>query len=64
MAAGTSVLLLDEPLNALDEASARHLRATLAEAARAAAACWVVASHEALGDATLPLTLLDLDARP
>jgi ABC-type multidrug transport system ATPase subunit len=49
-AAGTSITLLDEPLNALDAASLEHLRARLADCARDGSRLWIVASHEPLGD--------------
>jgi ABC-type transport system involved in cytochrome c biogenesis ATPase subunit len=46
LAAGTPVVLLDEPFNALDAASAAWLHAALARHAAAAGAVWLVASHE------------------
>lgn len=46
LAARTAVVLLDEPLNALDAASLAHLQAVLAQADAAAAQAWIVASHE------------------
>lgn len=51
LCAGTSAVLLDEPLNALDAASLAHLRAQLARAAASPRQAWIVASHEALGEA-------------
>jgi ABC-type multidrug transport system ATPase subunit len=45
-AAGTSAVLIDEPFNALDGASARWLRNRLGDAARQRARAWLVASHE------------------
>lgn len=52
-AAGTRAVLLDEPFNALDEASARWLRDCLRDAAQQRSQAWLVASHEAIeaGDA-------------
>lgn len=51
LAAGTPAVLLDEPLNALDEGCAAHLRACLGDEARRRRRCWLVASHEMpLGD--------------
>ncbi len=47
LAAGTPVVLLDEPLNALDQASLAHLHQALAQAAEAGRQAWVIASHEA-----------------
>lgn len=49
LALGTRVLLLDEPLIALDAASHAHLREALAEAARWSERLCLVVSHEALG---------------
>ncbi len=45
LAVGTPVVLLDEPFNALDAASAAWLHAALAHAARQAGRVCVVASH-------------------
>ncbi len=52
-AARTSAVLIDEPFNALDDASARWLRDRLGDAARRRERVWLVASHEAIeaGDA-------------
>jgi ABC-type multidrug transport system ATPase subunit len=47
LAAGTPVVLLDEPFNALDASSSAWLHGALARRAAAAAQAWVVASHEA-----------------
>jgi ABC-type multidrug transport system ATPase subunit len=47
-AAGTSAVLIDEPFNALDEASARWLRDRLGDATRQREQVWLVASHEAI----------------
>lgn len=46
-AVGTPVVLLDEPFNALDEASHGWLRAELQRRAARADQAWIVASHEA-----------------
>ena len=46
LVAGTAVILLDEPLNALDSASAAHLRQQLAQRALSKTQAWLVASHE------------------
>ena len=60
--AGTAVVLLDEPLNALDMASVRTVRARLARCAQDRGTAWIVVSHEDLGvDPTL-LQMHDLDA--
>ena len=61
LSAGTSVTLLDEPLNALDAASAAHLRSCLAQAAQNPDRACLVASHEDLGAATAQAHLLDLE---
>lgn len=60
LAAGTAVVLLDEPLNALDAASLQHLRAQLARCAADGEHAWLVASHEPVagpGDRVVPLNL-------
>ena len=49
LALGTTVLLLDEPLNALDDASLAHWRACMAEAATSPDRLMLVVSHEELG---------------
>ena len=49
LALGTTLLLLDEPLNALDEASLVHWRHCMAEAAASTDRLMLVVSHEALG---------------
>jgi ABC-2 type transport system ATP-binding protein len=59
-AVGTTVVLLDEPLNALDAASLRHVLAQLARCAADPQRAWIVASHESLGaagDAAVKLLL-------
>ena len=60
--AGTSVVLLDEPLNALDRDSLRTVRAALAACAADLHNAWIVVSHEALGEAEASAVTLDLDA--
>jgi ABC-type multidrug transport system ATPase subunit len=50
-AVGTPVVLLDEPLNALDAASLQHVLAQLARCAADTQCAWIVASHESLGAA-------------
>jgi len=60
LAAGTRVVLLDEPLNALDAASTRHLLAELAAAARSTQQAFVIASHEPPGEAAGLAVALDL----
>ena len=58
--AGTPVVLLDEPLNALDLRSVRVVRERLARCAEDPATAWIVVSHEGLGEAearTATLTL-------
>ena len=45
--AGTALVLLDEPLNALDAQSTVRVREQLALAARSTHQAWLVASHEA-----------------
>lgn len=54
-AAGTRVVLLDEPFIALDEASARWLRDRLGEAARQREQAWLVASHETIEAGDTPV---------
>ncbi len=61
--AGTRVVLLDEPLNALDQDSLRSVRATLAACAADHTNAWVVVSHEGLGEAETSAATLDLDVR-
>ncbi len=62
LAAGTPVRLVDEPFNALDAASLAHLRRVLADHAQAAEACWVVTSHEDLGEAAQWAACVDLSS--
>ena len=49
--AGTPVVLLDEPLNALDMRSVRVVRERLLRCAQDTATSWIVVSHEGLGEA-------------
>lgn len=49
LAAGTTVLLLDEPMASLDASSQEMLRALLDEAAAQTQRIWIVTSHEPLG---------------
>jgi ABC-type multidrug transport system ATPase subunit len=60
-AAGTGVVLLDEPLNALDMASVRSVRARLQRCALDTATAWIVVSHDGLGEAESAATVLALD---
>ncbi len=60
LAAGTPVTLLDEPLNALDAASAAYFRNSLHELVQDPLRAWIVASHEALDDAPVQIRELEL----
>jgi ABC-2 type transport system ATP-binding protein len=60
LAVGTPVVLLDEPLNALDAASLRHVLAQLEHCAADPQRAWIVASHESLGSAGEQATKLVL----
>jgi ABC-type multidrug transport system ATPase subunit len=64
LCAHTPVVLLDEPLAALDARSAAEVRAHLAKAAQARRQTWIVTSHEALGEAAEHATVLDLPPPP
>jgi ABC-2 type transport system ATP-binding protein len=58
LALNTTLLLLDEPLNALDDKSLIHWRACMAEAAQARGRLMLLVSHEELGvEPTRTLTL-------
>ena len=59
--AGTSVVLLDEPLMALDRDSLRTARSALAACAGDVRNAWIVVSHEALGEVETSAVTLDLD---
>ena len=60
MAAGTSVVILDEPLAGLDQASLRAMRMHFASVAEQRTRIWIVTSHEPLGDAATTAYTLDL----
>ncbi len=62
LAVGTPVLLLDEPLAALDMRSARVVSQALAALADDRSRCCIVTSHEPLGSAEDRAQRLDLDA--
>ncbi len=62
LAVGTPVLLLDEPMIALDATSSAWLLGALRERAAAGTQALVVASHEPLGDAAEGAVRLDLAA--
>jgi len=62
MAAGTAVVVLDEPLSGLDQVSLHAMRTSFAEAAAQRERIWIVASHEPLGDGTA-VAMLDLPRR-
>jgi ABC-type multidrug transport system ATPase subunit len=63
LSAGTPVVLLDEPLAALDRASSTVIKRHLAAAAIQRDRVWIVTSHEPLGDDVVPTRLLDLPLR-
>jgi ABC-type multidrug transport system ATPase subunit len=60
LVAGTSVVLLDEPLNALDRASLAYVRDQLARCAVKRDAAWIVASHEPIGPAEAGAVTIEL----
>jgi ABC-type multidrug transport system ATPase subunit len=60
IAAGTTVVILDEPLAGLDQASLKVMRAALADAADQRERIWIIASHEPIGDAAA--STIDLPA--
>ncbi len=60
MAAMTPVVLLDEPLAALDRISSNVLKAHLASASLQSTRVWILASHEPLGDDARLAHRLDL----
>jgi len=60
LALGTPLLLLDEPLNALDAASLTHLRKELSRAAQATDRLLLLVSHEELG--VVPSACVELSA--
>ena len=55
---GASVVLMDEPFNALDAASLAHLQRSLAAHAGDSGRAWIVASHEPVVAATHVLDLV------
>ena len=63
MAADTSVIVLDEPLAGLDQSSLTMMRKRFAVASAERERVWIVASHEPLDDAAVPVRILDLPAR-
>jgi ABC-type multidrug transport system ATPase subunit len=60
LSAGSRVVLLDEPMNALDAASLAWLHSQLLERAASRTQAFVVASHEGLGPAQGSAVVLDL----
>ncbi|MCV2421379.1 ATP-binding cassette domain-containing protein [Paucibacter sp. DJ2R-2] len=60
LALGTPLLLLDEPLNALDAASLTHLRGELSRAAQSTDRILLLVSHEELG--VVPSARVELSA--
>lgn len=58
--AGTPVVLLDEPLAALDGASVRFVRERLADESKKRSAAWIVTTHEPLGEAGEHAAVIDL----
>lgn len=60
LSAGTPVILLDEPFNALDAESTEHLKLALAKFAREAKRILLIASHEDIGSARDHAAILDL----
>jgi ABC-type sulfate/molybdate transport systems ATPase subunit len=61
LAAGTTVTLLDEPLNALDAKSLEYLRSVLVKCAQDPSRAWIVASHEDLGSGSSHCDILEMD---
>jgi ABC-2 type transport system ATP-binding protein len=61
LAVRTPVVLLDEPLNALDAASLRHVLVQLVRCAADTRCAWIIASHEPLGAAGEGAVRLSLD---
>ena len=64
LAVGTAVVLLDEPFNALDDASLGHLKAVLRAAAASSSQAWLVASHPDPGAGAAGRAVLELAALP
>lgn len=63
IATNTSVVILDEPLAGLDQASLTVMRNAFATAAERRDRIWIVASHEPIGDAAQTGSTIDLPAR-
>ena len=64
LAVGTPVVLLDEPLNALDALSLAWFRSALLRACQSPGQAWLVASHEPLGPAADGAACIDLGLAP
>ncbi len=62
LAVGSRVVLIDEPLNALDEASLAWLREAFARCAADTACAWIIASHEPVTAPQAGVRLLELAA--
>ncbi len=60
LVANTAVVLIDEPVNALDAASLAHLHRVLLRCAADPARAWLVTSHEDLGEAGSKARVLDM----
>lgn len=60
LAAGSAVVLMDEPTHALDAASLAYLRQALQHRAEARGQAWIVTSHEPLGAAADHAAVVDL----
>jgi ABC-type multidrug transport system ATPase subunit len=63
LAAETPIILLDEPINALDADSVKYLLSVLNELAHDSSRIGVIASHEHLGAAANDAAILDLSAQ-
>lgn len=64
LSAGTRVVLMDEPFNALDAGSVQHLQGALVHAAHDATRACILVSHEELGPAAAHATELTLPLHP
>jgi ABC-type multidrug transport system ATPase subunit len=62
LVAGSAVVLLDEPLSALDSSSMRYTLDQIELAAAETERSWIVASHESLGNAGDRAVVVSLDA--
>ena len=60
LAVGSAVVLLDEPLNALDVTSSAYFRAALQAAVAQPSQAWIVASHEPLAADGVAVVVLNL----